>query len=118
MLGFFSLVRRLRRPSRPRSRRITLIESSQPGAPVLGPMVASVCGWRHVDLRGETASRSPLVSQGEMDVVISRSPDYESDPSEDGLTVCVDDVCDLKKTSDPTHCLRHVMVHLDPRRRT
>lgn len=116
MLSFFHLIHRLIQPKRARTRRITIVESittcGPQARPLLGIEVARVMGWRHLDAR-----QSPAIASSEDNLVISRAPGYVGGSWDDGLTVRVDDVCDLGNTWDLTQCLRAVMMELHPKNR-
>lgn len=139
MLGFLHLIQRLIQPKRPRTHRITIVESAysksdtsgtRMGAsigPCMGLEVARVMGWRHIDERvGDGTSAGQTTSSGLNDsfLVVSVSPGRDMAPDdrpenrpEDGLTVRVDDVCDLRDTQDLTQCLRAIMNELHPKKR-
>ncbi len=112
MLGLFQsllyVLKRSREPKRPRPTRITILESQNP-AYVFGPQVAQVMGWEHFDARNGVAFKETGPT------VVSRDRSYISVPSRDGLTVRVDDVCDLRNNVDPHACLRAIMLKLRDR---
>ena len=107
MIGLLKLLFRKGRERRRDSYAIVVIESSVRRTD-FGAEVAKLMGWDHLDLRlGAVLPAGKIVK-----TVVSRSAEHEPGSVIAGLTVRVDDVCDLGINFDSHHALRQIMLAL------
>jgi hypothetical protein len=102
-----NLIRQILKGPRAKPYRITVIESAVFEECFYGPELALIMGYGYCD-----AVHGPAPQSFPKMLVISRKADYRAFPKIDGLTVRVDDVCDLRIIKDRNIVVRQLMLAL------